>query len=622
MARVALRGLAGRKLRAALTALAIVLGVAMVSGTYVLTDTIDRAFDTIFDRSYAGTDAVVSAAGEEVSFQGLTAETPGVPAELLDDVRAVESVDSATGSVADESAAKILDREGKAIDTQGAPALGFGIDSSPELSHFNPLNLVAGRWPSAGNEVVIDAATADAEAYDVGDTVRVASLAPVRAFRLVGIAQFAGVNSLGTATFAVFDLPTAQQLFDRKGEFDGISAAAKEGVSPEQLVRDLRAALPASVKVQTGAQQADDDRAEVAEFTSFIRYFLLAFGGIALFVGAFVIFNSLSITVAQRAREFATLRTIGASRRQVLGSVVLEALVVGILASIVGLLLGFALAYGIDALFRTLGFDLPATDMVFATRTILVALLVGIGVTLVAGLFPAIRATRVPPLAAVREGATLPRSRFAPFTPFVSVVVVVLSLGLLAYAMFADDLATGRRLLAIALGTVGLFIGVGLLSPRFVRPLARVVGEPALRLGGAAGSLARGNATRNPGRTAATAAALMIGLALATFVATLADGMKASNRDAIEAQIAADYVVTSQSGFEPFVAAAVLSPARQRQHREGDVRHPLRAPAEPVHLREHPRRAVRRLKAPPGGGRRRLPRREGADARGVDHGPG
>jgi putative ABC transport system permease protein len=564
VARVALRGLAGRKLRAALTALAIVLGVAMVSGTYVLTDTIDRAFDTIFDSSYAGTDAVVSAAGEEVSFQGLTAEMPGVPEELLERVQAVESVDSATGSVADESAAKILDREGKAIDTEGAPALGFGIDSSPELSHFNPLNLVAGRWPSAGNEVVIDAATADSEGYEVGDTVRVASLAPVRTFRLVGIAQFGGVNSLGTATFAVFDLPTAQQLFDREGEFDAISAAAEEGVTPEELVRDLRAALPASVDVQTGQQQAAEEQEEVSEFTSFIRYFLLAFGGIALFVGAFVIFNSLSITVAQRAREFATLRTIGASRRQVLGSVVLEALVVGILASTVGLFLGFALAYGVDALFRSLGFDLPATDMVFAPRTVVVALLVGVGVTLLAGLFPAIRATRVPPLAAVREGATLPRSRFARFTPLVTAVVVAFSLALLGYAMFADDLATGPRLLAIAFGTLGLFVGVGLLSPRLVRPIARVVGEPARRFGGAAGSLAGGNATRNPGRTAATAAALMIGLALATFVATLADGMKASNRDAIEAQIAADYVVTSQSGFEPFVAAAGEAAARAR----------------------------------------------------------
>ena len=562
MIKVALRGLAGRRLRAALTALAIVLGVAMVSGTYVLTDTIDKAFDNIFDRSYAGTDAVVTGAGDEISFQGITADQPAVPEELLARVRSVESVDAATGSVIDETSAKILDREGKAIDTQGAPSFGFGIDTSPEVARFNALNLVEGRWPEGPDEVVIDAGTADEQGYGVGAKVKVASLRPVREFRVVGLAQYSGVNSLGTATFAVFDVPTAQRLFDRVGEFDVISAAAKDGVSDQELVRDLREALPASVKVQTGAQQGEEEREEIAEFTSFIRYFLLAFGAIALFVGAFVIFNTLSITVAQRIREFATLRTIGASRRQVLASVVLEALVIGILASIAGLLLGFALAYGLNELFRALGLDLPTTDMVFATRTVVVALAVGIVVTLVAGLFPAIRATRVPPIAAVREGATLPGSRLAPFTPYIALVVIALAVALLSYAMFADDLGTGPRLLSIAAGTLSLFLGVGLLSPRLVRPLARAVGEPARRLGGAAGALARGNAMRNPARTAATAAALMIGLALVTFVATLADGMKASNRDAIEAQVAADYVVTSQDGFMPFVAAAGDAAAR------------------------------------------------------------
>jgi putative ABC transport system permease protein len=260
--------------------------------------------------------------------------------------------------------------------------------------------------------------------------------------------------------------------------------------------------------------------------------------------------------VAQRTREFATLRTIGASRRQVLRSVILEALTIGILASIVGLFAGLGLANGLTALFKAINLELPSSDTVFALRTVIVSLLVGVLITLLAGLFPAIRATRVPPFAAVREGATLPRSRLAPIAPFVALGLIALAILLLAYSMFKDDLDTGPRLLSIAGGVLALFVGVALISSRLVRPLAAVVGWPARQLGGAAGKLARANAIRNTGRTAATAAALMIGIALVTFVAVLANGMKASNRGAIEEQVIADYVITSQDGFTPFVADA------------------------------------------------------------------
>jgi len=649
--RFALKSLLGRKFRTALTALAIVLGVAMMSGTYVLTDTIDKAFSAIFDQSYAGTDVVVSGKGADISFQGTSTEDPPVDAGLLEQVRALPSVEAATGGVFDAVNTKIVGDDGKAISNEGAPSLGFGIDTSQELARFNPLNLLEGRWPAGSEEVVLDAGIVDKEGFAVGDTVHISTLQPQQPFELVGVAKYGNVKSLGTATFVIFDVETAQRLLDREGQFDAISVAGRDGTTPEQLVAEIQPLLPSDAQVTTGAAEAQEDKDEISELTNFIRYFLLAFAGIALFVGSFVIFNTLSITVAQRTREFATLRTLGASRRQVLGSVLVEALVIGLLASLVGLFAGLGLAKGLEALFRALELDLPLADTVFATRTIVVSLLVGSTITVVAGLFPAVRATKVPPIAAVREGAQLPRGRFARLTPYVALAVIAVALAALSYSMFVDELGTAERLISIAAGVLLLFVGVAMISSRVVSPIAKVVhpagkwavvlvtvlaypvtlafwllrygafstDRPAARrLGALAGGLApflvvaallsaslptalalalglllpavvlvlwaraalsgfqpewpvefpgvrpertataigRENSRRNPGRTSATAAALMIGVALVAFVATLANGMKASNRGAIEDQVIADYVVTSQDGFTPFVAAA------------------------------------------------------------------
>ncbi len=554
MIRVALKGLAGRKLRAALTMIAIVLGVAMVSGTYVLTDTIDKAFNAIFQESYANTDASVRGAGSDISFQGMSGPSAPVDDGLLDEILALPSVEAASGAIEDEMNTKIIRKNGEAVNTNGSPSFGFGVD--PEASQFNPLNLVEGAWARAEDEVVIDVGTAEKEGYAVGDTVPIQTLQPVREFELVGLAQFGDLESLGTATFAIFTLSAAQELYDREGQFDGISVAAVDGVTPEQLVEDIRPLLPDTAQVQTGQAEADEESEELGEITSFVRYFLLAFAGIALFVGAFVIFNTLSITVAQRTREFATLRTVGASRRQILSAVILEALVIGTIASLIGLFGGLGLAIGLNELFKALELDLPMADTVFATRTIVVSLTIGIVVTVVAGLFPALRATRVPPIAAVREGAELPASRMARFVPIFAVLMIGLAIVSLAYAMFVDELGVAERLLSIAFGVLLLFVGVALVSKHLVRPIAAIVGWPAPRIGGAAGRLAKGNSMRNPQRTAATAAALMIGVALVTFVSVLANGMRESNRGAIEDQVAADYVLTAQDGFSPFVAGA------------------------------------------------------------------
>ena len=315
MRRVAIRGLLARKLRSALTAVAIVLGVAMVSGTLVLTDTIEKAFDSIFSSSYEQTDAVVS--GKKLVEWSQTGKATVSP-EILGRIQALPEVEAAAGTILDLSGdanqAKILDKQGEAIQGNN-PTFGLGVN--PEDERFNPFRLVEGDWASGPNEVVIDVSTADAEGFRVGEQVKVAGEGPVRSFTLAGIVRFGDVDSLGGATIALFDIATARQVLDKPG-FDAVAVAARDGVSTEKLVDSIALALPDSAEVKSGSEQAAEDGEGVGEFVKFIRYFLLAFGGIALFVGAFVIFNTLSITVAQRTKELATLRTLGASRRQVL----------------------------------------------------------------------------------------------------------------------------------------------------------------------------------------------------------------------------------------------------------------------------------------------------------------
>src|SRR5581483_3205383 len=402
MSRVALRGLLGRRVRAVLTALAIVLGVAMVSGSFVLTDTISRAFDSIFSSSYGKTDAVVS--GKKLVDYSSSGNATVSPA-LLRQIRAQRDVAAAAGAVldfgGDSTRAKIIGRDGKAIDHNGAGTFGIGVDTSQP--RFNPLQLTAGRWAAAPDEVVIDPESAKEQHFALGDRIGIAANGPVRQFRLVGIAKYGGVESLGGATFAVFTIPEAQKLLHLDG-YTAISVAAKDGLSSTKLVGDLQKVVPGTAQVRTAAAQAKQDEKDISTVISFIRGFLLAFGGIALFVGAFVIFNTLSITVAQRTRELATLRTLGATRRQVLRSVVLESAALGVLASVVGLFSGFGLAKGLSSLFGALGLGLPEAAPVYAARTFVVSLLLGILVTVVAGVIPAVRATKVAPIAAAKGG--------------------------------------------------------------------------------------------------------------------------------------------------------------------------------------------------------------------------
>ncbi len=538
-----LKGLLTRKLRTALTAIAIVLGVATVSGTFVLTDSIDKAFDAIFSDVYRNTDATITPKSAFDTGDNGTTEA-AFDASILPQVKALPDVRDAIGGVASDSAQLVLN--GKAIAFGGAPNLGFSVD--PSRPEFNSLSLVQGAWPKA-DEVVVDRSTADKKDLKVGQTIGVQVLGPVEQLRISGLVKFGAVSSIGGATLAGFDLATAQRLFGKEGKLDQIRVAAKQGVSPQKLIGQIQEILPPNTEVRTGDAQAREDAKSTDEFISFLRYFLLAFGVIALFVGAFVIVNSLSITIAQRTRELATLRTLGASRRQVRTSVVLEALVMGVLASIVGLFLGLGLAKGLFSLFDAVGFTLPNNGLLFETRTVVVSLALGIVVTLIASFFPALRATRVPPIAAVREGAELPPGRFHRFRTPAAVVLTVLGFALLILGLFAHG--TSTVLLLLIVGTVLVFIGVAMLSAPFIPALSGFLGWPATRLGGAAGSLARDQARRNPQRTASTAAALMIGLALVTLVATLAAGITTTFRSAVNDIFVADYAITAQNNYSP-----------------------------------------------------------------------
>ena len=539
MIKVALKGLAGRKVRALLTALAVVIGVSMVSGTFVLTDTMQKAFDGIFQESYEGTDAVISGGP--------------VPASLLEKVKGLPSVETAAGSIQDlqenTNPATLLDKDGEMIGRQGE-SMGIGVGDDGR--EFTPLKLKQGGWAHGAKQVVLDAGTARKYDFAVGDKIKIAGNGPAQDYTVQGVATFGSIDNLGGTSLAIFDVGTAQALFDKAGQFDSVSVKAKDGASPEAVTKDIKPLLAKGLVVQTGDAQAKADAKDTNESLKFITYFLLGFGGIALFVGAFVILNTLSITVAQRSREFATLRTLGASRRQVMRSVIIEGLIVGLVASVLGLVLGLGIAQAMTSIFAAMGVELPKSGTVFATRTVIVSMLTGTIVTLVASIVPARRATRVAPISAVREGSDATTAAGPERGPRRGIIVTGLALASIAAGLFGGVMLG----LTLVVGVLGLFVGIAMLAPYLVKPLAAAVGFPAERLGGSAGRLARENSVRNPGRTASTAAALMIGLALVTVVATLGAGLRGSTEKAVSKQVHADYVVTAKDGGGSFPATS------------------------------------------------------------------
>jgi putative ABC transport system permease protein len=549
MIRIALRSLWSRKLRTSLTLLAILLGVAMITGTYVLTDQINRGFVDIFEKSAQGTDVSLthkSAFGNVTSTFGPAGT---LPASMVDTVRKVPGVAEVAGQVGGIGAPVV---HGKAVKTGGAPSLVY----STTPRRFSNSTYVSGGPPTQPNTVGVDQQMATKNGLKVGDAIGLSTPQGVKPVTISGIFVFAKGTSIGGATLVTTTLQDAQTWYNMPGQVSAISVAAASGVTPEELAKRIRAVVPSNVDVKTGQQTAEEGAKAVSDaLGSVLTPALLAFGGIAVIVGAFIIFNAFSITVAQRLREFAMLRSLGASRRQVLSTVIGEALVMGITASVLGILAGLGLATGIIALMKAADIGVPTSGLVLEARTVVISLVVGIGVALVAALAPALRATRVPPVAALQEGATLPPSALSRFSAFFAVAFAALGAVALTVGMFSHTTTT-NRLLEMGLGVVLIFIAVAMVAKHVVRPFADVIGWPMARLAGTSGRLARENSMRNPSRTAATAAALMIGLAVVVFVAVFAQGLKSSFVDAIDQSVNAGFVISGQNG-QPVPANAL-----------------------------------------------------------------
>jgi putative ABC transport system permease protein len=448
-----------------------------------------------------------------------------------------------------QAPARIIGSDGELIgDPQQAPLFGMSYRDTV----LSPWVLTEGsRPPEGSDELAIDKNSADTGDLSLGDRVRVEAQAGAREFTLVGIVRFGSADAPPGESVALFDLATAQDFLGQPGEVDAVMVAAEEGISEEEITARVQAVMPEGVETLTGAEITEDQQDAIQEGLSFFTTFLLVFAGVGLFVGAFSIYNTFQVIVTQRTREMAMLRAIGASRRQVLAAMLVEAFFVGLVAAIVGIFVGVGLATVLKALLAGLGIDIPSSGLVFKPRTAVASLLVGTVVTMFSAVFPSLRASRVPPIAAMRDVAVdrsaASRNRFLVGT----VITIIGAVGLVGGV-------SAGEIKIVGLGVALVFIGVFVLGPLIARPLARVLGSPGARMS-FPGHLARENASRNPKRTSRTAAALMIGATLVTAIAVLASSIKQTIHDAYGEQFTGDWVVDSGSfgfgGVSPTIAA-------------------------------------------------------------------
>jgi putative ABC transport system permease protein len=546
-----LKSLWARKFRALATTFAVVIGVAFVAGSYILTDTIFAAFDEIFSESLTGTSVVITAKNPVEQDNG---EIPTISASLLPRVQKTAGAKLAAGAIFTPGG--FFDSEGEKIGNKFAPK----FISSTLPGQLESLTYLDGRRPRGPTEASIDKAAAESSDLQLGEQIKIIGQGSARSFRLVGLTRLGGA-SFGGASIAQVTLPVAQRLTHKVGRFDQISVAAADGVSAEALKRRIAAEMPAGVKVETAKESADRNSDEIRDNLSFLQIFLLVFAFIAIFVGSFLIFNTFSITVAQRVTEFGMLRTLGASRPQILTTVVVEALVIGLLGAIVGIAGGFLIALLLNALLELFEIDLPTTSLVMKERTIVVSLLIGVVVTLLSSLVPALRSTRVPPIAALHAFTPPATRRRRLVFAVVAVLLGVAGLAMVLLGLFGSA-GSGTAAGLMGGGAVVIVFAVSLFSPRLVPPLATLAGWPLERLRRLTGRLARENAQRNPSRTAVTAAALMIGLALVAFVTVFAAGLKSSVAQVVDENFAGGLVIQNSDSFSPIPNGAATAAAK------------------------------------------------------------
>jgi putative ABC transport system permease protein len=548
---LAVKSLWARKARALATTLAVVIGVAFVAGTYILTDTTFAAFDEIFEDSLAKTDVVITARDEVRQESG---EVPSFSAALLPRAKRVPGVRVAVGQIFTPGA--FFDSRNEQIGTQFAPKFITSV-LPPALE---TQTYVEGRPPRTARQATLDESAAGEAGIEIGDRLKLASVERVASYRVVGLTRL-GEASWGGASIAGLLLREAQRITDKRGEFDQILIAAEGGVSEETLKRRVQRIAPPTVLVETAKENSERNSSQIRSDLGFLRIALLVFAFVALFVGAFLIFNTFSITVAQRIREFGMLRTLGAGRGQILGSVIVEALAIGLLGAVLGLAGGYAIAKGLNALFVALGIDLPTTALVTKDRTIVVSLLIGVGVTLVSSFVPALRATRVPPIAALLALEQPASRRRGVAYAAIAALLGVAGIAMVLVGLFggADG---GNAAILMGGGAVAVIFGVSLFSPRLVRPLASVAGRPLELARRLTGRLARENTQRNPARTAVTAAALMIGLAVVVFVTVFAAGIKSSIATAVDDSFQGELVIQNSDGFSPISPNAARAAER------------------------------------------------------------
>jgi putative ABC transport system permease protein len=562
MLKVTLKGLAANKTRFASTLVAVFLGVSFLVGVLVLSGTVSRTFDNLFADANRGVDAFVR------SSQSVKAEfgpdTRGrIDASLVEQIRAVPGVATAEPSVGGEYA-QIVGTDGKYIGSRGQGAPTFGGTWLGD-SKLNPWQLVEGKAPAAG-EVVVDRASATKGKIHVGDTITVLTIGQPGKFAVAGIAKFGTTDNQGGATWALFDLTTAEKVLSQPGKVDAIRVAATPGVSSEEITARLRNAVatpvtagqaaPANgVEVLTGAQITKEDK-ESLSFLTFFTIFFGVFAGIAVIVSGFVIYNTFSIIVAQRTREMALLRAVGASRRQVLGSIVVEAFVVGVVATALGIVGGI----GVGALLKTIiggATELPAAGLEVSSGTIILGIIVGMGVTMVSAVAPAIRASRVAPIAALRDVA-VDSSGTSRRRMVLGAILTFGGIALVLNGVFGSGDVNG-----IGLGALATLVGTVVFGPVLARPISWFIGAPAPAIKGVTGAIARQNAMRNPQRTAGTASALLIGVGVVSLIAGLAGSLKSSIDDQINRSFIGDVTVNSGQfgfgGFSPQLAKDVAA---------------------------------------------------------------